>query len=282
MERSNTTVRQSKRRNAVGFAAVALLLVGAGAACGKDEVKATKDTSVAPSTSASAGSSTNPAGGLAGTSWKLTGAVPNTTPTLAFDKAGTFSANTGCNTINGAWTAKGDTLTLKAGPMTQMACPEAATQQETKIVAAFGEVAKFDQSDTALKLLDAGGKELLAYEAVSGDLQGTSWKVTGVNTGNALESSALVEKLTLDFGTDGSVSGNDGCNTFTGTYTLNGADISFSELASTKKACASDVQEVADQYVAGLAAATKSERSGDTLTLRDDAGAMQLTATLAG
>ena len=71
---------------------------------------------------------------------KLAGAVANTVPTLAFDKAGTFSANTGCNTINGSWSSKGDALTLKAGPMTQMACMDAAaTAQETSIVKAFGD-----------------------------------------------------------------------------------------------------------------------------------------------
>ncbi|HPU38457.1 MAG TPA: META domain-containing protein [Microthrixaceae bacterium] len=282
MERSNTRARHLSRRHAAGAAAMALLLTAAGAGCGKDEVKATKDSTTPPSTTAAAGSSMKPASGLAGTSWKLTGAVANTVPTLAFDKAGTFSANTGCNTLNGSWTAKGDALTLKAGPMTQMACLDAAANtQETTIVDAFAKVAKFNQTDTSLKLLDASGKDLLAYEAVSGDLAGTSWKGTGVNTGSALVTSALVEKVTLDFGADGTVSGSDGCNTFTGTYTLDGANVSFSELASTKKACAADVQEVADQYVAGLAAATKVERSGNSLTLRDDAGAMQFTATLA-
>lgn len=282
MERPNIRARHLSPRHVAGAAAVALLLAATGTACGKDEVKATKDTNTSSSTTATSGSAVAPAGGLAGTSWKLAGAVANTVPTLAFDKAGTFSANTGCNTINGSWSSKGDALTLKAGPMTQMACMDAAaTAQETSIVKAFGEVAKFDQTEKALTLLDAGGKDLLSYEAVSGDLAGTSWKGTGVNTGSALVTSALVEKVTLDFGTDGTVSGSDGCNTFKGTYTLDGDVISFSELASTKQACAADVQEVADQYVAGLAAATKVERSGNSLTLRDDTGAMQFTATLA-
>mgnify|MGYP000963482413 CR=1 FL=1 len=35
-------------------------------------------------------------------------------------------------------------------------------------------------------LKDSDGKELLTYDAVTGDLQGTSWKVNGVNTGNAV------------------------------------------------------------------------------------------------
>jgi heat shock protein HslJ len=141
--------------------------------------------------------------------------------------------------------------------MTQAACPStAATEQEQRIVAALPEVAGFEQSATVLTLHDADGQDLLSYESVTGDLAGTSWKITGVNTGSALVSSALTESLTIDFGTEGSVTGNGGCNNFKGTYELEGGTITFSEFASTMKGCDAEVMEMEDKYLAALAAAT--------------------------
>lgn len=252
------------------------------AACG-DDGSSGSDTTAKPRSRPT--STTTPAagGGLAGTSWRLTDPVESTTPTLEFAAGGRFSGSTGCNRLNGTYTENGTSLTFTPGPMTQMACTsDAATQQEQRIVAALSEVRSAERSEDSLRLLDGSGKEVLVYAPVSGELAGTSWKVTGVNTGNAVESSALTEALTLQFGTDGTVTGNGGCNQFNGPYTQDGTTISFGELSSTKKACADDVLTLEDQYFAALAASTELERSGDSLTLRDDAGAMQVTATVAG
>lgn len=264
--------------------ALVLVVIAATAACGDDDVSDGNqdDTTTTTSTTAAPGGATNGTAGLARTSWKLTGAVDGTVPTLDFAQDGTFSGSTGCNRITGTWIEEGDSVTLEAGPMTQMACTsDEANEQEKEIVAALGKVAAVDQTPTTLRLLDGDEGELLVYEAVTGDLQGTSWKVTGVNTGTALESSALTEALTIDFGTEGSVTGRGGCNNFTGTYTLDGGTITFSEFASTMMGCDEAVMEMEDKYLAALAAASTVERSGDSLTLRDGDGAMQVTATLA-
>lgn len=54
---------------------------------------------------------------------------------------------------------------------------------------------------------------------------------------------------------DNAVSGYAGCNTFTGTYTLSGASLSFGPLAMTRMFCA-DHQALEDEYVKALAATT--------------------------
>lgn len=232
-----------------------------------------------PTTTTSAPS----AGALAGTSWQLNAPVADTSPTLGFADDGTLAGSTGCNRFNGTWTQDGSSLTITVGAMTQMACvsPE-ATAQEDRIITGLPNVVGADQTDTTLALIDGDGNRVLTYDVVSGDLAATSWKVTGVNTGSAVESSALTEALTLDFGADGSVTGNGGCNTFRGTYTQDGTTISFSEFASTAMGCEPEVAELEDKYLAALAASSLVERDGNSLTLRDDADAMQVTATLAG
>ena len=100
--------------------------------------------------------------------------------TLDFAPEGIVSGSTGCNRFNGTWTEDGDSLKIALGPMTQMACTsDAATQQEKSIIDSLGKVASAEQTATTLVLKDSDGKELLTYDAVTGDLQGTSWKVNG-------------------------------------------------------------------------------------------------------
>ncbi len=41
----------------------------------------------------------------------------------------------------------------------------------------------------------------------------------------------------IQFGSDGKVSGNGGCNQFSGTYSTDGENITFSPLIATRKAC---------------------------------------------
>lgn len=253
------------------------------AACTDDSGSAAKKP---PTTSSAGAKATTPAaGGLAGTAWSLENPVQAPSlPTLDFSTDGKVSGSTGCNRFAGTYRVEGEDLTIELGPMTKAACTsDAATQQENRIVTALGEVRSSQTTGTTLTLRDAQGKDLLSYAAVKSGLAGTSWKVLGVNNGRqAVVTSALTEKLTLEFGTDGTVSGNGGCNNFHGTYTQDGDSVKISELASTMMGCEKDVAELEQQYLSALQASTKATRSGNNLELRDDSGAMQVHAQLAG
>jgi heat shock protein HslJ len=83
---------------------------------------------------------------------------------------------------------------------------------------------------------------------------------------------------TAVFGTDGSVSGNATCNTFNGTYTIDGHRITVGPLATTRMACATDelnAQEAA--YLAALQGAAIYQIRGTSLELRDASGATAVT-----
>ena len=78
---------------------------------------------------------------------------------------------------------------------------------------------------TGLTLNDESGDALLVYAQNETAVAGTSWTATGVNNGkDAVESTALTEKLTAVFGPDNMLAGSGGCNTFTAQYTLAGSD----------------------------------------------------------
>lgn len=64
-------------------------------------------------------------------------------------------------------------------------------------------------------------------------LAGTAWHIEDAG-GTAVVSTAQTE---LRIGADGRVSGNTGCNSFTGTATIEGSNVTFSPLATTRRAC---------------------------------------------
>jgi heat shock protein HslJ len=88
-------------------------------------------------------------------------------------------------------------------------------------------------------------------------------------------------KVTLNFGADGQVSGNAGCNNYSGGYETSGDQLKVGPLASTMMACdkPAGVMEQEQLYLAALQNAAIYEISGDTLTIRDTGGATQVLAT---
>jgi putative lipoprotein len=75
------------------------------------------------------------------------------------------------------------------------------------------------------------------------DLAGTSWTLVSVGGADVVEGSAAH----LAFGVDGNASGSTGCNNFNGSYTVDGAALTFGPLATTRMACQENlmVQEAA-------------------------------------
>jgi heat shock protein HslJ len=261
----------------------ALLLVGilALSACG---------STATPADGGAASPAT--ANDLSGTSWDLAsyagadgepvaGLTSGEMGTLTFAADGTFAGSTGCNRIAGTYTQDGSSLTMASGPMTLRACEGPVADQEAAIVAALPRVTSFT-AGTSLALLDADGSTLLTYEPGISTLAGTSWQATGINNGKeAIVSEVGTEQVTAVFGTDGTLSGSGGCNTYSGPYTTSGTDqITIGALASTRMACPEPAMAIEQMYFAALGTVATYQVDGTTLTLRDANGAMQATFTL--
>jgi heat shock protein HslJ len=258
----------------VGALLAAAVLAFALSSCGDDdEVTAGADT--APT--------------LAGTSWTLASTSIDgddvtavQSPTLEFGDDGTVTGSTGCNQFSGTYTESGSDVTITLGPVTLAACVDpGVTAQEAAILGHLPEVTSFEAGGQ-LVLRDAEGATLLTYDEGLATIEGTSWTATGVNNGRgAVESTAAIEALTADFGGDGVLSGFAGCNTYNATYELStDGGISITGVATTRKACEEEAMTLERQYVAALENAATYAVSGDTLTLRDSADAMQVTYTL--
>jgi len=224
----------------------------------------------------------SPGSSLTGKVWALTELKGAPLPagvgiSAQFTSDGKVSGSAGCNRYSGTYTLSGNSITFSS-PMatTMMMCDESVMAQESAYLSALGEAKTYTVKGDQLTLAGSDKTNLAVYKAESQDLSGTSWEVTGYNNGKQAVIGALEgTTLTADFGKDGTLSGNSGCNTYSGGYKVNGDQITIGPLASTMMAC-SDPAGVMDQeaqYLAALQSAATYQIEGNVLQLRtkDDA-----------
>lgn len=80
-------------------------------------------------------------------------------------------------------------------------------------------------------------------------LQGVRWTL------HALGDEAMAAPAWLEFLPDGRIAGSNGCNRLMGGYTITGEGMTFSQLGSTRMACAADVMKqasVVDEYLSSV------------------------------
>jgi heat shock protein HslJ len=105
-------------------------------------------------------------------------------------------------------------------------------------------------------------------------LAGTRWSLATLN-GTAPISGTQVS---LNFGTDGSFAGSDGCNRYNASYVADGTSLTItSPIAGTMMACEEAVMKQATDYTGALASVTAFAVVSETLTLTGVDGADLLT-----
>jgi heat shock protein HslJ len=105
------------------------------------------------------------------------------------------------------------------------------------------------------------------------DLAGTHWTVTSIDGRDTLDRT----ELTADFGVDGRINGNSGCNRFSGPYVQTGNTVSFGEVLSTRRACTeADRQRQEDRLLGVLRGATTAQLVRGELQLRGRGGSVTL------
>jgi len=234
--------------------------------------------------------------GLSGTAWTVVNynngnqavvtLINGSEISLKFGTDGNVSGNAGCNQYSGAYQAEGQAL--KVGPLvnTSMACasPAGVMEQETKYLAALQNAATYVIEGNTLTIRDAGGamQVVATKAAASSGLGGTSWTVINYNNGSqAVVGMITGSEVTLNFGADGNVNGNAGCNRYSGAYQAENQTLKVGQLATTMMMCASPagVMEQETKYLAALQKAATYSVDGNMLTIRDASGATQVIAT---
>lgn len=109
---------------------------------------------------------------------------------------------------------------------------------------------------------------LLVNACSSGDqlsqLVGTEWNVTSL-LGKSLNAADITKVLpSLNFSDNGKLFGSTGCNSFTGSYKLEGTKLSLDPGAMTKMMCSDNTEDV---FLSAINQVTNVKLDGNTLNL---------------
>jgi heat shock protein HslJ len=201
--------------------------------------------------------------------------------TAEFDEDGRVSGSSGCNNYSTSYTVDGNQLTFSE-PMasTMMACPEPIMEQERDYTQALADTATFEITNDGLILKDSNGDEVARFDAVDQALEGTSWQVMSYNNGKGGVTSLIIgTEISANFGKDGQLTGNSGCNSYFAEYETDGDKINIGTAASTEMACTEPegVMEQEQQYLAALATAATYKIEGLKMEMRTPEGSLVAT-----
>lgn len=114
-----------------------------------------------------------------------------------------------------------------------------------------------------------GGQAQTLPPAPPPGLAASSWTLTDLNGAAPIAG----DLPTLAFDAAGQAAGSAGCNRYFGTFTEDGAAVTFGPLGSTKMACAPEVMQQETTFLQLLGDAASFAVAGDTLTLTTGSGA---------
>jgi heat shock protein HslJ len=212
---------------------------------------------------------TNP---LVGTQWHLVSYGTPEDPTLVFGEDGRATGSGGCNSYGSDYTAADGTISFSVVVSTRMACVDSnLMDQEQAYFAALESASTFELGDGTLTITYGDSRQMIF--AQSNPLAGTQW--TLVSYGAPDDPTPVIggSGVTLALGEDGHASGSGGCNSYGGSYTVEGDTLQFSEVVSTLMACVdSDLMDQEQAYLDALNSASAFTLDGDRLTISDEDG----------
>lgn len=222
---------------------------------------------------------------LEGVEWALSDSSATAADLAAAGMTATFDGTTvagfsGVNQYSGPYTAE-DGGTLEVGELasTMMAGPEPLMSAEQAYLELLRGCDGWAVDGGTLRLT-TGGEESLVYEkAAEVELPGTAWTVTDYNNGKGAVTTVVAgSRLTIEFGADGTVSGDGGVNRYHGPFTVEGDAVAIGPLATTKMAGDPELAAQEAMFLKALEASTRWGVVRGKLELRDGDGAAMVFA----
>lgn len=264
---------QRSKWNVMMAATVVVVAALGMSACGSDSDASSSDSKDSKSTTTTAAASSS--SDLDGTTWTSTNVmghdlVAGSTITLTFTD-GDLAIVAGCNTMSGAYSVDGDTLTLDGqSRTTMMGCEQDLMDQDQWLVTWFTDGVTMTTTDAGMTL--AGGDVSVEFtkggDDVPSELVGPTWTLESTTTAGAASSvPTSVQAPTLVFVADGTVNVFAGCNTGSTTVTTSGTTLTFSPMALTRMACEEPASTLETTVTAVLDGDVAYVIEGNQLTL---------------
>ncbi|MCA9922635.1 MAG: META domain-containing protein [Anaerolineales bacterium] len=224
---------------------------------------------------------------LADTSWILVGFGPvdaPTTPIPGSEITAVFTADkltgtSGCNQYSSPYTIDGSAVQISELAATSMDCPSLLLAQEAQFMAALAQATGFSLTENRL-IIETAVTPLIFSPLEPVPLENTPWQLTGIAQDGVMISTGLDVMITAVFA-NGELSGNAGCNHYTGTYTLDDEALAIPDTAHEEAFCDEERSRQETQFLTALNTVTRYTIDQNSLTLQDTAGSTLLTFTKA-
>lgn len=214
--------------------------------------------------------------------------LPGTEITAFFDGSGTVSGSAGCNHYSASYTGILNGLSIGAPVATKMNCnsPPGTMTQESLYLTAIRGAATFRIAGDILTVFDSGRSAILTYTRIkpgtepSTPLTGATWYLESyVDAKGEIFTLAPQSTVSLQFDGAGNLSGNAGCNSYFGPYSLgDGQILTIGTIGRTLMACTNpDVMEQENDYLLVLPEMKVYSISGNDLIMNDGTGKYTLT-----
>ncbi len=224
-----------------------------------------------------AGFSQSPRGELSGTRWNLSQIgeqkIGKNAAFIEFETSeNRLSGNGGCNRMFGSFDADGKNIKFSGIGATKKFCAQSdVMKRETELVNALGKTTKFTRTGNTLKFF-AENRLLLTFVTAENaavqvpvNLENKKWMLEATKTTTTIDTD---EPAFIVFdNAKKSAGGYSGCNSFGGNYRKNGANINFSKLISTMRACKDEVMQLQREFMDGLSKANNFAIKNDKLYL---------------
>jgi heat shock protein HslJ len=196
----------------------------------------------------------------------------NTTISIVFEPDGLLSGNSGCNQYSTSFSAQPDgTISIQDEIMTtMMVCPQTQMDLEKAYLGVLPTVTGFN--------FTSEGRLLLTYKTAEGDqaelvfgvgqvpLENTNWVLSSFGDPSIPQRLSPGVTITAVFTTDGRVTGNSGCNSYSAGYTRQDNTITIGPPVTTKMNCP-DAMDIEDEFLTALTYASSYQIVGPNLAI---------------
>jgi heat shock protein HslJ len=177
--------------------------------------------------------------------------VEGTSIELNFTDDGRLIARAGCNMMQGPVSLGGGKLAVSDLSSTAMGCPNPDLHKQDEWLMKLLGATPTWQMDGANLVVTGSGTEIVLGTEAPAVLEGGTWTVDSLVTGDAVSSVPGAVAATLAF-MDGKVNVFTGCNSGSASYKVDGQTITFESLLHTDKACGPDETLVEKALLAAL------------------------------